>query len=967
MGVVFRARDEQEGRDVAIKILHAAAPDASRRLQREARATVGLDPSRVAQVYDVGETEGGRAFLVMAYVEGRTLRDALRAGAIDMSEALRILREIAITLAQAHKGGLVHRDVKPDNVMLRRSDGGVVLLDFGIVKHLDRTEDVAQRTTQLTSEGTMIGTPAYLAPEQALGREVTPAVDQFALAVTAFELLTGRLPWSATDMTRMLAQLLADAPPPPSTLSRKVPAAFDPVLARALSKSPEERFPTIEAFSDALDAAERGETMRSPASQTIGGPVITAGTLTSPAATTAIKKTKVRPRGLRPLALSTAAVLALVGGVSLVRGRQLGARTDASRTSPSLAPSGKSPLACPIFAVDGVPDATSRLGAAAASLACARAKWYLGGSDEEVLVPAALLDAPVQPRQDLADVFRSTDGRARTLQITQARGLPSLDGTVTRARDSWRVDLFVRAPGGGEIARSVGTEAPYLEPAIRDAVIRLWQTPPMKPRPIDPEVARWTAYPDIETGLLELDLNQTGAADAACATVRTRGPALGRAYYYLSQFCPDAGPPLDAGAPALDESSAPALVTSIWALTGSGSSDSLPDAEWDRIVLKLRSTRASEGSRFGRASLGRLEGGLLESVHQNERAYAAELSALSDDPLLLNAWYQLLAAATGTGASDNVRMLASTWFPQEPDFLQFATRTQSDLLEERLRDTRLAYVLEPSSARTLSLGLALAEAGRGEEVRALTVAIPIERSAPEPTDVAALLAFIDLHDAMLERARGRLEEVALAPPRRGRVTAVNLLTPLASILGLTEATGARWAASFMQLADAEAKALAQSYAATLPLCMNAGSALAGACLSRVEKLAGALDGWGVGGDLMLRGAKRFALGDLRGAVDAWRPIVAGPNEDLALLLPTAAFDHVGEHDLAARIDARKSRYRQFAGVSEADPREARRAFERGDRARAKELAKGVVQAWEVADGSVPAVAEMRALLAKIGE
>ncbi len=271
MGVVFRALDQSQGRDVAIKILRLANPEAAPRRHREARATEGLDPSRVARVYEVGETERGEPFLVMEYVEGLTLREFLRAGAIERVEALRILREIARTLSGAHLVGVVHRDVKPDNVIVR-SDGRVVVLDFGIVKNLDLSEDAAQVTTQLTSEGTMIGTPAYLAPEQALGREVTPAVDQFALAVTAFELLTGRLPWSATDVTRMLAQLLADHPPPASTVNHIVPKPFDAVLWRALAKSPGDRFSTIEAFVDALDAAEKGFAMASPASQTVAGP-----------------------------------------------------------------------------------------------------------------------------------------------------------------------------------------------------------------------------------------------------------------------------------------------------------------------------------------------------------------------------------------------------------------------------------------------------------------------------------------------------------------------------------------------------------------------------------------------------------------------------------------------------------------------------------------------------------------------
>jgi len=269
MGVVFRARDEQADRDVAIKVVAVTSPEVARRVRREARASEGLDPERVAQVYELGETPDGEPFLVMEYVEGRTLRELLRGGDVARAEALRIVHEIATTLGEAHRRGLVHRDVKPDNVIVR-GDGRVVLLDFGIVKHLDPGEATTHVTTQLTVDGAMIGTPAYFAPEQALGRDVGPAVDQFALGVTAFELLTGKLPWRATEVTRMLAELLAATPPPASELRPELPKPFDAVLARALSKAPEARFATVEAFAEALEAAERGDALASPMARTLG-------------------------------------------------------------------------------------------------------------------------------------------------------------------------------------------------------------------------------------------------------------------------------------------------------------------------------------------------------------------------------------------------------------------------------------------------------------------------------------------------------------------------------------------------------------------------------------------------------------------------------------------------------------------------------------------------------------------------
>ena len=977
MGVVFRARDERDARDVAVKLLRFTTAEATRRIQREARATDGLDPARVARVYEAGETPDGQPFLVMEYVPGRTLRTILREGGVDRAEALRILREIAITLAAAHAAGLVHRDVKPDNVIVQ-DDGRVVLLDFGIVKHLDLSEDAAQVTTQLTSEGAMIGTPAYLAPEQALGREVGPAADQFSLAVTAFELLTGKLPWNATDVTRMLAQLLADTPPPASTLNRTLPRPFDAVLWRALSKSPEARFSSVEAFVDALDGAEHGVVLVSPASQTLEGPAPptaaafeaaepAASHSTDGASPAAITQPAAQPgspswaRRLRAAAL-LATFVALAGAVLLFRSRPIVARPGEPGAAAPLAlvVSKDAPLACPILEVVGLPEVAPRLGAAAASLACVRAKWYLGGSDERILLPASLLDAPVQPRPDLEDFYDSPGARARTFEVVKARGLPSLEGTATRKADVWRIDLVVRAPGGGEIARATGVEAPFLELAIRSAVARLWRTAPLAPMVIDPEVARWTGYPDADTGLIQLDLNQVGAKDEACAALNRRGPALGRAYSELGALCANVEP-LDAGPLplVLDESSPSGLVTSVNGMINNSPGNPFSDPEMRRIASKLESMRETESSRFGRASLARLAGILWSLLHDDERAHAALLSAVADDPVFGNDWYQLQYFARGTGSSEAATSLAAVWVPQEPQFLRYAFASLSDALDARLRDDQLAYILEPTSRHTQLLGRALAEAGRAEEVRALIVRTPVDRSKPDPKTSTYLLGCIDLHDAMLARA---LERFEAAGPKGTAATAL-----VAEVLDRTRPTATRWASAFVDMPDANAGALASGTPAAIALCMNAGPSLADRCLARVEKLGSERNSWGVGGDVFLRGAKRYAAGDVRGAVNDWRPIVASPNDDLARLLPTSAFERAGEPDLAARIDARKMRYRQFAGVSEAAPREARRAFARGDRTRAKELAKGVIQAWEVADAVIPAVAEMRALLAKIGD
>ena len=161
---------------------------------------------------------------------------------------------------------------------------------------------------------------------------------------------------------------------------------------------------------------------------------------------------------------------------------------------------------------------------------------------------------------------------------------------------------------------------------------------------------------------------------------------------------------------------------------------------------------------------------------------------------------------------------------------------------------------------------------------------------------------------------------------------------------------------------------ARGYDAPMALCMSAQKGIAKRCLDRVFALAhAALNWWGDAGEALFKGAQRYAAGDVQGAVAMWRSVSASSEPQIIEILPTEAFERAGEPDLAARLDARKLAYTFIAGVSEAAPREAKRAFAAGDKARAKGLAEKVVQAWEVADVEVPAVAEMRALLKKMAE
>ncbi len=382
----------------------------------------------------------------------------------------------------------------------------------------------------------------------------------------------------------------------------------------------------------------------------------------------------------------------------------------------------------------------------------------------------------------------------------------------------------------------------------------------------------------------------------------------------------------------------------------------IPREEERRIAQKLEELQAKEPQGLGRGYIAKTTGRLWNDLAEYDRAKTAFLSALVDDPLLAVAWEFLANIQSTIGSSAAARSLASLWLPYESSYLDRSSSLLSDDLDARLHDTRLAYLLHPNVDQIIFLGRAFAEAGREDEARALTAVTPMGRSSADPDAVAMLLAFLDLHEA---RFAGALERVAGA----GRLGMRELLF-VAPIIGRESVASAKWATVMLRMPEREAWPLVAGEASSAALCMSAGVGLATRCLARVEKLLGSSYGWGPNGDAFLRGAKLYASGNLRAAVDAWRPVVGASDDRLIRRRPTEAFDRVGEDGLAARIDARKLKYRYFAGISDATPREALRAFKQGDRARARELAQKVIDAWEVADAVIPAVAEMRALLAK---
>jgi serine/threonine-protein kinase len=242
MGVIYKARDEALGRIVAVKLLaehHARDESLRERFTREALAAARLSSdAHTVTIYDVGEWNG-RPYIVMEFAAGGTVADRLGERGHEPGEALRWLEQAAVALDAAHSRGVVHRDVKPANLLLTQS-GEVRVADFGIAS--------AVGLTSLTETGSVLGTLGYLAPEQALGKRVGPEADRYALAVVAYELLAGRRPFEHATGAAEAVAAGREPVPPISALGPGLPAGLDAVFDRALAKEPADRYPSCAEF-----------------------------------------------------------------------------------------------------------------------------------------------------------------------------------------------------------------------------------------------------------------------------------------------------------------------------------------------------------------------------------------------------------------------------------------------------------------------------------------------------------------------------------------------------------------------------------------------------------------------------------------------------------------------------------------------------------------------------------------------
>ena len=397
MGSVYKATHVMLDKAVAVKLINAeivSSPDIVRRFQREARAATTLNHPNIAGVYDLGQTGDGTLYIAMEFIDGPSLKSVLsKEGPMAPARIVSLMWQVSAALAVAHRHSIVHRDLKPHNIMLTRDDHGrevAKLVDFGIAKTFDEA-------TQLTQTGFVVGTPQYMAPEQAEGKPVDGRSDIYSLGVILYEMLSGDVPFNDPSTPMILIKHIKDAPVPPSVKNpdAHVSPELEGIAMRCLQKDPTARFQSAEEFGSALNTVsltpggeaikkdtaaaaawdfttivtpvvipQGAPTVRTPAPQqktavgqtapmsTRSAPPVIADPPPSPAAVSAPKSTSSASFSMAPVLVAAAViVVGLIAGVWYVFGR--------SPATPASAPETTAASAAPTAATPGPPNATN--------------------------------------------------------------------------------------------------------------------------------------------------------------------------------------------------------------------------------------------------------------------------------------------------------------------------------------------------------------------------------------------------------------------------------------------------------------------------------------------------------------------------------------------------------------------------------------------------------------------------------
>jgi eukaryotic-like serine/threonine-protein kinase len=320
MGEVYLARDRVLGRDVALKVLrkqYAGDEEFAERFKREAMSVASLSHPNIVQVYDRGETEEGASYIAMEYVPGGTLKERIsREGPLEAAHAAGLGAQVAEALGAAHDRDMVHRDIKPQNVLLT-ARGGAKVADFGIAR--------SGSSATISRTGSVMGTAGYMSPEQALGKPATPKSDLYSLGVVLYEALTGELPYTADNPIAVSMKHVNEPLRPPIELNPRIPKGMNALVTKLLAKDPEDRYADADELADDLWRVNRGLEPVTPGVGRKQGPGTQRAALTSPNVTSEMRRPWPGPvpyrrrRGVPWLLIALAAILFTLGVLGSVQ------------------------------------------------------------------------------------------------------------------------------------------------------------------------------------------------------------------------------------------------------------------------------------------------------------------------------------------------------------------------------------------------------------------------------------------------------------------------------------------------------------------------------------------------------------------------------------------------------------------------------------------------------------------------
>jgi hypothetical protein len=991
MGVVWAAEDVATHQHNALKLMKDAVgdPDARRRFLREGRAASAVRHPNVVSIFDVLELENGSPAIVMELLEGESLRQMLaRERKIPLRELAEIVIPVVSAVGAAHALGIVHRDLKPENVFLSRGPAGervVKVLDFGIAK-LTALDGEAMRSTGLTT-GAVLGTPAYMAPEQVFGeRDMDHRADVWALGLILYQCLSGVLPTHGENVGQVLKHVLARPFEPLEQLVPDLPQDISRLIARMLARERSDRPADLREVLEFLEpfASTPGVKFGPPATRLLGAGApaimlpITArdrgrmGKVDPPAAT---REPASRPHRtwLRATLRSTAAIALLGMGAAAWHW----ARPTVVR-SPLDDP--RSRIACPILRASGVDAPMGWLGAAAAAVACERARVILGGRPERTLVPAELLGLPRGPTDTFPqDPYGQAGARERSVTAAQLGAQAYLDGEVTWSPAGFAVALSLHRADGTQIESSAG-EARGLYEAVRSAMTLLIG-PALIPKSsvLEPEIAAWSRTKDVDAALGVVDLtfalaHNAGGLPEECRhfdELSARAGELGPEGQWLCAYTlgrPLPNVDLDASDRSLAGVATRIRINYLIHRTSEPSDPAF-----------LRSIFEREGTPRGRSLLAASESCLLGSTNP-QAARDMAIIAVQSEPKnpeggLCAPWEQLMTMERDSMGADGAVRAMQAWLPWngyawlEPGFGAVKDPATALALLRR------AYVLSPFDvqiAGTLVESLLIS----GDRVEARGVALALRAGGLPVHDVESTLLLVRLEaseahfGAALEMARKGFE---ISSGDEGWVRAQRFeiawrALELGVLLGRSREVADELVKRFL---DPEPSPL-DSHFASVPMRIPAICALASApapCFKRFRSLQQQIPGaLTQDTEAFLIGAERYVKRDFAGAAKVWRPLLGG-RMVLASTLPGAmveVFEGTDAADLAEQVDQEvEKRAGELHGATLAHVRAAHRAYARKDREAARKLAEQVITAWSLADEPPPALAEMRQLLTRL--